>query len=148
MGKGARCLLVELHCRWPCIWPVTAIVRQVSMNHFPHFINVTPVWKMSSTITGNVKSLHLPFQEWISPAVHHPRVCQHWQLSPPEATQQSWSVQISFTEKNVSFSGYHCLKVWLNNRSKCVFSPAEQEMSFSHIQLECSGSAQKQRLVL
>ena len=37
--------------RRPCIWLVTMIIWPVSANHFHHFIDVTPVWKMSSMIT-------------------------------------------------------------------------------------------------
>ena len=34
-----------------CIWPVTMTYSPVSMNHFHHFLAVTPVWKMSGAVT-------------------------------------------------------------------------------------------------
>lgn len=40
------------HLWRPCIWPITVTVWPASLNHFHHLIDVSPVWKKSSTIAA------------------------------------------------------------------------------------------------
>ena len=46
------------------VWPITVIIRLVSVNHFQHLTSVTLAWKLSVVITG----CRFPNGRWRNPS--------------------------------------------------------------------------------